>query len=159
MTWGLPAAALGTSLLSGKRQIPQESQLTAQQQQFYNQGSALVNQANQGQVTGPQQAQIDNFKRTQMASAKQYLATTGQGTDSTAMLGMQANIDMQATLLQQGFVQQNFQMGMSEMGIADSATAQLIQLQLQKQEQTSQAMSNFMYTYAMMFAMNQRSNA
>lgn len=148
---GIPAAGLASSLL-GKKGIPQADYLKNEQAQYGAQGQQLLTAAANNQLTPSQQQAVDTFKQQQMASAKQYLATTGQGADSTAMLGMKANIDAQALLLQQGFVQQTFQQGLSLMGVADQATAQLIQGQLYNDARTSQALQNFLMSYGLLFA-------
>ena len=151
---GGQAAVLGgglaAGLLLGGRQIPQSGYLTNEQQTQSAQGQQLIQNAINGQLTPGQQAQLDEWKNSQMATAKQYLINSGQGTDSTAMLGLQANIDQQAIAISQGFLDQSFQQGISELGIADSATAQLIQGRLIQQQAISNSLSNFMMSYSLL---------
>lgn len=155
LKWGMPALGLGASLMFGQKQIPEQGNLQAQQSQ-YQAGASLTQNAIAGKLTPANQAAIERWRAQQMASAKQYLINSGQGVDSTSYLQLQANIDQQALAISQGFLDQMFSQGMQLMGVGDAATQQLVQLRLQQQAQTSQALSTFMNTYALMMAWGQR---
>lgn len=149
LKWGVPLAGLGASLLFSNRAIPEESYLR-NQQSMGTQGRDLVAKAQSGQLTPGQQAQIQRWTQSQMGAARQYLINSGQGTDSTAMLQLQANVEQQALAISQGFLDQSFNQGMQMMQIGDQATQQLVIARLHQQEQTGNAISNFMNVYGMM---------
>jgi hypothetical protein len=142
-------AALASSLVLGNRKIPQSGALGADQAL---QGPALANMASAqaGNISPSQQAQVDQWTKQQKEQVKQYLATSGQGADSTAAVQMLANVDAQALAMKQGFADQMFNESMQQLGVSDSATQALINLQLQQQQNTSQALSQFMLAYGLL---------
>jgi hypothetical protein len=143
--YGLPLAVLGTQLLR-KPSIPQEGNLnqTANTQQA--QGQADIANARAGNITPAQQQQITNFTTSSMESIKQFMANSGQTQNSSAFQAESQKVQATAIAMQQGFVDQMFNQGLAEMNLANSAQAQLVQIQLQRDQQTQQALNNFMLT-------------
>jgi hypothetical protein len=141
------------SLMQRKKPLPQQQQLTDQQQRMTATGNDLISKAQAGQLTPAMQATIDKFKSDALSQAKQYLANSGQGNDSTALQNMQQNIDVQAMGMVKQFTDQMYQEGLQALQIADGATQQLINLKLGQDQYGQQAMQNFMQAY---FAMNGR---
>lgn len=146
--YGLPIAALSTQLLR-RPGIPQEGNLSSRYDTMNAAGNADIASARAGKISKSQQAQVDTFKRDSDSALKQYMANSGQGLDSTSYLEMKGKIDLAATAMQQGFVDQLFSQGLAELGLADSAQSQLINLRMQREQNTSDALNNFMMTAGM----------
>lgn len=146
--YGLPIAALSTQLLR-RPGIPQEGNLSSRYDTMNAAGNADIASARAGTISKSQQAQVDTFKRDSDSALKQYMANSGQGLDSTSYLEMKGKIDLAATAMQQGFVDQLFSQGLAELGLADSAQSQLINLRMQREQNTSDALNNFMMTAGM----------
>jgi hypothetical protein len=152
---------LGAGLLLGNRKIPQAGQLGAE---TALQPDAIANlkSAQAGNITPSQQAQIDKFTTDQISASSQYLENAGMGgifkdpktgqytADSTSGLQLLANIKQQALAMQQGFSDQLFSQSIQELGVSDSATQTLINLELARQAQTGQALSSFMMSYGLL---------
>lgn len=149
--YGLPVAGLATQLMR-KPGIPQEGQLDARYASQNAAGEADLANARAGNVTPSQRANIDRFKSDSMSSLKQYMSNSGQGVDSTAFVEMKGKIDQAGLAMENGYVDQLFSRGLSELGLADSAQSQLINLRMQREQNTSNAMNNFMMTLGMMGA-------
>jgi hypothetical protein len=147
--YGLPIAALGTQLL-GRPKIPEMGALSGRAAEMEKAGQADIASARAGNLTPAQQAGIDKFKSDQMSSVKQYMANSAQGADSTSFLQLKANVDQQALAMSQGFLDQLMSQGLNELGLADSAESQLINLRLQREQETSAAFGNFMMTYGLL---------
>ena len=149
--YGLPIAALGTQLLR-KPGIPQEGQLNDRYNTTNAQGEADLASARAGNISPSQRQQIATFKKDSDSALKQYMANSGQGMDSTSYLEMKQKIDQAGVAMEQGFVDQLFSQGLGELGLADSAQGTLINLRMQREQNTSNAMNQFMMTLGMMGA-------
>lgn len=149
--YGLPLAALGTQLL-GRPKIPEMGALSGRAAAMEKAGQEDIASARAGNLTPAQQAGIDKFKSDQMSSVKQYMANSGQGMDSTSFLQLKANVDQQALAMSQGFLDQLMSQGLNELGLADSAESQLINLRLQREQETQSAINNFVFTMGLMGA-------
>jgi hypothetical protein len=147
--YGLPLAALGTQLL-GRPKIPEMGALSGRAAAMEKAGQEDIASARAGNLTPAQQAGIDKFKSDQMSAVKQYMANSGQGMDSTSFLQLKANVDQQALAMSQGFLDQLMSQGLNELGLADSAEAQLINIRLQREQETSAAFGNFMMTFGLL---------
>lgn len=97
-------------------------------------GEQLLKRASAGQLTDPQQAQVDKMKREQNARANQYLAGLGIPV-STAMVQSQNQIDQNATAFANDLINQSFQQGIQAMNLGGQASQQLLtQAMAQKKE-------------------------
>lgn len=147
--YGLPLAALGTQLL-GRPKIPEMGALSSRAASMEKAGQEDIASARAGTLTPAQQAGIDKFKSDQMSSVKQYMANSGQGMDSTSFLQLKANVDQQALAMSQGFLDQLMSQGLNELGLADSAESQLINIRMQREQETQSAFNNFLFSYGLM---------
>lgn len=149
--FGLPAAYLGMALLNSRKALPGESAYQQEAGQFGAMGAADIANARAGVLQPWQQSQVNAFTQQQTASAKQMLTNLGMDPNaSSSMLGLQQNIAQQADAIKNGYLQQTFSQGMSEMGIADAATQNYVQLQLARRQELSQALTMAMTTTAFM---------
>jgi hypothetical protein len=97
-------------------------------------GEQLLKRAAAGQLTDPQQAQVDTMKREQNARNSQYLASLGIPV-STANVEMQNQTDQQALKMANDLINQSFQQGIQAMNLGGTASQQLLtQAMAQKKE-------------------------
>lgn len=119
-----------TGLVNSFRDSPTEK-LMAKQQKLAQQniqaassaGNQQLSQYMQGQLSAPQQASVDKFKKEQLAKWRQYLASAGIP-ESSAMADIEAKVDQDATDYAQKLLQQNFQNSVSALGLSNNALAQ-----------------------------------
>jgi hypothetical protein len=81
-----------------------------------------------GQLTAPQQAKVDEFKKQQLAKWRQYLANAGIP-ESSAMADIEAKVDMDATAYAEQLLQQDFQNAYAGMGLTTSNLQRIAQMQ------------------------------
>lgn len=154
LRFGLPLAYTGMAALNSKKALPGEAQSSAQADQFHAMGTRDINNANAGVLQPWQDTQINTFKQQQGASAKQMMVNLGMDPSaSSSMLGLNAAIEQQSQQIRGGFLTQGFNQGIQEMAIGDQAQQQYVQLQLQRRQELSSAMTNAMTTMAFMAMM------
>jgi hypothetical protein len=152
LRFGLPSAALGAQLLGNRKGAIDTGPIEARQAFMEKQGQADITNARAGNLTPAQQAGIDKFKSDQMSAVKQYMVNSGQGVDSSSFLQLKANVDQQALAMSQGFLDTLMSQGLNELGLADSAEAQLVNIRLAEEQRRSNAWNQFMWSMGLLGA-------
>jgi hypothetical protein len=99
-------------------------------------GEQLLKRATAGQLTDPQQAQVDTMKREQNARNAQYLSSLGIPV-SSAMVQGQNQIDQNAVKLTNDLINQSFQQGIQALNLAGPANQQIIQNAMKQRTELS----------------------
>jgi hypothetical protein len=138
---GVGAAGLGTILGEGESPLPPEfSQLTTSNvpwlesgastlfnegQTFTNQGAAALSMAQNGILTGPQQAQLEQYKEGLTNTADQTYASMGRNINQdTSGISTQADIDAKVNAMSQQQIQTTIALGLGETSAGSSLTGQ-----------------------------------
>lgn len=98
--------------------------------------------AQSGQLTGPQQASLDQYKQQAKNQIRQYFSSIGQF-DSTSRIQAEAQIDQTAVAMQQQLVQQTLANGLSLMNASNTPLAQVAQYQMGQDQALVNAMGSF----------------
>lgn len=136
---GVGAAGLGTMLARGPAPLPGEfSQLTgsvpnlrnqaagleATGASFTSQGQSALAMAQQGQLTVPQQAALDQYRQGLGNTAAQTYAAMGRNINQdTSGISTQANIDQQLNAMAQQEIQSTIALGLGETSAGASFTS------------------------------------
>ena len=102
----------------------------------------ILDQYNSGQLNPADQYNIAKWAQDAKASKQQYYAQAGLSDSSMATQDI-ASIDAQASAMRDQALQNMLQGGLAAAGIANSATGQAVQLQMQQDQQAQQAQQNF----------------
>jgi len=128
------------SQLMGKGEQKQIDKATKNQQTIANTGTSigeqLLKRAAAGQLTDPQQAQVDAMKREQNARNAQYLSSLGIPV-SSAMIQGQNQIDQNAVKLTNDLINQSFQQGIQALNLGGPANQQIIQNAMKQRSELS----------------------
>ena len=112
--------------------------------------TSLLSSYNKGQLTGPQQAEVDQFKKQELAKWRQYLAAAGIP-ESSAMVDIENKINQDAAVYTQKLLQQDFQNAMQATGMAQGSLAQQAQMNYQIDMQNRAAMADAMAAIGKIF--------
>jgi hypothetical protein len=139
---GVGAAGLGLILGEGESPLPGEfNQLTAsvptlqsqgstlfgEGQQFTNQGAQALQMAQQGELTQPQQAQLQLYRESLGNQAAQTYASMGRNINQdTSGISTQANIDTQVNAMANQQIQSTIALGLGETSAGSSFTGQAL---------------------------------
>jgi hypothetical protein len=169
---GIGAVGIGSLLAQGPGNLPSQygqleqnaPWLQAAGQQEFGQGQSMVTSGQQaltmaqnGQLTAPQQAQLNQYSTGLTNQSRQMFANMGQNPDqSTAFLTQTANNDAQVNAMAQQEIQSTIQLGLGEvsggsslmsggLGYESAANQALIaagQAQIQLDQQYSSGLSS-----------------
>jgi hypothetical protein len=125
------------SKLMGAKEDKQIDKATKNQTTIANTGTSigeqLLKRAAAGQLTDPQQAQVDAMKREQNARNQQYLASLGIPV-STAQTEMSNQVDQNAVKMANDLINQSFQQGIQALNLGGPANQQIIQNAMKQRE-------------------------
>ena len=137
---GVGAAGFGAILGEGESPLPGEfnqllgnvpglqsqgSQLFGQGQSYLGQGAQALNMAQQGQLTGPQQAQLNLYRQGLQNQAQQTYASMGRNINQdTSGISTQAHIDEQVNAMSQQQIQSTIALGLGESQIGMGLSGQ-----------------------------------
>ena len=142
----LSLGLMGLSLAGVGSQQNKQPEAVGKLEQNANVSSDLARQylaaAQAGQLTGPQQASLDQYKQQAKNQIRQYFSSIGQF-DSTSRIQAEAQIDQTAVAMQQQLVQQTLQNGLSLMGAANTPLGQVAQYQMGQDQALVNAMGSF----------------
>jgi hypothetical protein len=138
---GVGAAGLGTILGEGESPLPPEfSQLTTNNvpwlesgasmlfnegQTFTNQGAQALQMAQNGQLTAPQQAQLQQYQQGLTNTADQTFASMGRNVNQdTSGISVQADIDAKVNAMSQQQIQTTIALGLGETSAGSNLSSQ-----------------------------------
>ncbi len=140
---GVGAGGLAAILGQGESPLPPEfSQLTNSNvpwlqsgastlfnegQTFTNQGAQALQMAQNGQLTGPQQAQLEQYREGLQNTANQTYASMGRNINQdTSGISTQADIDAKVNAMSQQQIQTTIALGLGETSAGGSFTGQAL---------------------------------
>ena len=149
---GMTAASLAGGVGSQKtpqavgqlNQLGTDAQATAQR---------LIQQHASGQLSGPQQASLDQTVQNTKNQVRQYFANIGMS-DSTAARQAEAAIEREALAMKQEFLNQSLTQGLNALGIASGPLSQAAQYQLGQDKNLQQAFGQFGQAIGNLFGRN-----
>jgi hypothetical protein len=138
---GVGAGGLAAILGEGESPLPSEfGQLTSQNvpwlqsgaqtlfgegQTFTNQGAQALQMAQNGQLTQPQQAQLQQYQQGLQNTANQTYASMGRNVNQdTSAISTQADIDAKVNAMSQQEIQSTIALGLGETSAGSSLTGQ-----------------------------------
>jgi hypothetical protein len=138
---GVGAGGLAAILGEGESPLPSEfGQLTSQNvpwlqtgaqtlfgegQTFTNQGAQALQMAQNGQLTQPQQAQLQQYQQGLQNTANQTYASMGRNINQdTSGISTQADIDAKVNAMSQNEIQSTIALGLGETSAGSSLTGQ-----------------------------------
>ena len=137
---GVGALGLGAMVLKGESPLPtqfgdltssvpnlrnQAGQLETQGHTLVGQGTDALAMAQQGKLTSPQQAQLDQYNKGLTNQARQQWASMGRNPDQdTSFIGQTADIDAKVNAMAQQEIQTTIQLGLGEISSGSSLTSQ-----------------------------------
>jgi hypothetical protein len=153
---GKVLGSLGTAgggimgLVNSFRDSPTEKLMAKQQklgmqnaQATSSAGQQQLQQYSQGQLSAPQQAAVDKFKKEQIAKWNQYFAAAGIPA-SSAQADMMAKVDQDAAAYAQSLLQQNFQNSVSALGLSGNTLAQQSAMNLAYEKEIAKSQADAM---------------
>jgi hypothetical protein len=88
------------------------------------QGQSVLSMAGQGQLTAPQQAQLDQYNQGLKNQAAQTFASMGRNiNEDTTGISVQADIDSKVNAMAQQDIQSSIQLGLGELSSGSSFTS------------------------------------
>ena len=135
-------AGLAGLFLSGSTQLPEQYQqlegnvpgleaeagtLESEGQTFTSQGAQALQMAQNGQLTQPQQAQLQLYQGGLQNTAAQEYASMGRNANQdTSFISTQAQIDTQVNAMSQQDIQSTIALGLGEVSAGSAATGQAL---------------------------------
>ncbi len=149
---GMTAASLAGGAGSQKtppavgqlNQLGTDAQATAQR---------LIQQHASGQLSGPQQASLDQTVQNTKNQIRQYFANIGMS-DSTAARQAEAAVEREALAMKQEFLNQSLTQGLNALGIATGPLSQAAQFTLGQDKNLQQAFGQFGQAIGNLFGRN-----
>ena len=123
---------MGANTLLGKKQ-PLNPDLMAGATPAQTTSNSILDQYNKGQLNASDQYNIAKWAQDAKASKQQYYANAGLADSSMAKQDI-AGIDAQASAMRDQALQNMLQGGLNAAGIANTATGQAVQLQIQQDQ-------------------------
>ena len=140
----------GANALLGKKQALNPD-LMAGATPAQTTSASILDQFNKGQLNPSDQYNIAKWSQDAKASKQQYYAQAGLADSSMAKQDI-ASIDAQAGAMRDQALSNMLQSGLNAAGIANSATGQAVQLQMQQDQQAQQAQQQFFQMLAFSMA-------
>jgi len=131
----------GANALLGKKQALNPD-LMAGATPAQTTSNSILDQFNKGQLNASDQYNIAKWSQDAKASKQQYYAQAGLADSSMAKQDI-ASVDAQAAAMRDQALNNMLQSGLNAAGIANSATGQAVQLQMQQDQQAQQAQQQF----------------
>jgi hypothetical protein len=141
---------MGVNALTGKKQAL-NSDLMAGASGAQTTSASILDQYNKGQLNAADQYSIAKWAQDAKASKQEYYAKAGLSDSSMAQQDI-ASIDAQAGAMRDQALNNMLQSGLNAAGIANSATGQAVQLQMQQDQQAQQAQQQFFQMLAFSMA-------
>ena len=151
--WLVPAAGLGLTagkqLLSGglANQFPEAGALEASASQLQSTGSGLINTYQTGTLPPGAQTQVDQATAAAKATVRSNFASMGLS-GSSMEAGALAEVDRNAASQTFQIQQQLVNSGLNELQLGDQLYGNLLQIQLQQDQQLSDAIGRFAAAFA-----------
>ena len=155
--WGSTALKYGPlalmALSSGQKpqQTPQQQQASGIANTQQQVGQGLINQYNNGTLSGADAYNVAQWEQQQTQATKDYYARAGLSDSSMAQQAI-SGIQAQAASMRTQALQNYLSQGMSALGGAAGTLSPIIQAQINADQQAQQAQQNFLQTMAQMNA-------
>lgn len=135
---------MGWNAFGGKKQKkqPLNPDLMAGATPAQNTSNSILDQFNKGQLNAADQYNIAKWAQDSKAKKQQYYAQAGLSDSSMATQDI-ASIDAQAGAMRDQALNNMLQVGLQAAGIANSATGNAVQLQMQQDQAQQQAQQQF----------------
>lgn len=132
----------GANALFGGKKQPLNPDLMAGATPAQTTSASILDQFNKGQLNASDQYSIAKWAEDTKAKKQQYYQQAGLADSSMAQQDI-AQIDAQAGAMRDQALQNMLQGGLAAAGIANTATGQAVQLQMQQDQQAQQAQQQF----------------
>ena len=138
----LQGAGLGISASKGTQPIPNQAQFQGMGETASNAAIQDIQTAQAGQLSGPQQASLDQYIQQAKNQVRQYFSSIGQY-DSTERIKAEQQVDQDAMAMKTQLIQQTMQNGISLMGAANTPLQTVANYQLGQDQALQQAIGRF----------------
>lgn len=130
------AGAVGQKPMPGQETLNQLGGMSADVAKQY------LSAAQSGNLTAPQQAQLDQYVQQAKNQVRQYFASIGQENSSSRMQAEQ-QVDQTALAMKQQILQQTLTSGLQALGVAEGPLNTVAQYQLGQDQALQQALGRF----------------